>query len=92
MYVAARKLLVSGVVYQPGDEVPVSAVPPRTLRNLLTLRRLLEVEAPTEKEWRDPPTMSAPPQPTGDVSTRKRGRSKGARNKPKTAALVAAEA
>ena len=89
MYVAARKLTAMGHVYEVREQVPVSALPPRTLRNLLTLRRLAEVEAGSVEEMRDPPMLAIPPQPTGDPTARKRGRPKGSRNK---AALVAAEA
>ena len=72
-----------GRVYEPGAEVPMGAVPPHALSNLLKLRRLHEVAD----------TMSAAKhvaaEPAAESVARKRGRPKGSRNK---AALVAAEA
>ena len=78
--------MVMGQVYEPGSVVPVGACPPKTLSNLLKLRRLHEVAARSVEEMRDLPLIAIP---TGDVVARKRGRPKGSRNK---AALVAAEA
>ena len=85
MYVAARKLTVMGRVYEPGERIAISDVPARTLRLLLSLRRLAEVE----NEPASPKAVSAVVVEVPQVS-RRRGRPKGSRNKSK-AALVAAE-
>lgn len=43
-YVAVRRMTVSGTIYEPGERVPLSALPARSLSPLLGRRMLHEVD------------------------------------------------
>lgn len=65
-YRAAKPLTLMGRQYLPGDEIPLSEIPPRSIPVLVNQRRIVEVASQD----------AAPPEPA-----RRRGRPKGSKNR-----------
>lgn len=81
-YRAARRMTINGRVYDIGDEVPLDAVPPRSITTLVNMRRIIEVPEPTTGSVQV--KLDAP-------ARRRRGRPKGSKNKRLPAMAVSVE-